>query len=95
MLDVADHAHDGDVELRSLPPPLPRSAGQLRSAEYQESFREGQIHDCDLGLALGVGGGEFPARENGLMQRGEVSGRDARLLEVHVLVFAGLYPWTE
>ena len=55
-----------------------------------ELLRERHIDDRDFGLIFGIGNREFPAGEDGLVQRGEVAGRDARLFEVHVLFFGGL-----
>ena len=57
----------------------------LRRAE--ESFREGEVDDCDSGGAFGIGGGEFAADENGLMQSGEVAGSDVWGFEAVVFVF--------
>ncbi len=88
--DVADHADDGDVVVLLVACAFHQLAadGILRRAE--EALGEGEIDDGDFGLALGIGGCEFAARKKRLMERGEVAGRDARLLEVHALVFGRL-----
>ena len=62
--------------------------GILRRSE--EALGEGKVDDGDFGLALCVGGREFAAHKKRLMDSGEVARGDARLLEVHALVFRGL-----
>ena len=90
VANVAHDADDGDVVVRLVARALHDLAadGILRSSE--EAFGSGKIDDGDLRLALCVCRGKFATHKDRLMNGGKVASGDARLLEVHVLIFGWL-----
>ena len=88
--DVADNADDGDVEVLLITRAFHQMAAHGILGRTEETLCEGEIDDGNVWLALGISGREFASHEKRLMDGGEVAGRDARLLEIHPLIFCRL-----
>src|ERR1700738_3893925 len=56
MLDVADDAHDGGIELRIVAAPFHYLAADGVSRRAEEALGESEIDDSDFGLPIGIGG---------------------------------------
>src|ERR1700677_651323 len=89
MLDVPHHAHDRGVELDVGVTALGDHAAQCIPGQAEKLSGELRIDHGDFRLALGVGRGELTASEDRLVQRGEVTRRDERLLVVESFVLRG------